>query len=59
MRDNIKRNTTMVISGLLLLIALPIGMSINFTPITEILILIGCIGAFLFSFGLLNFNTGR
>jgi len=58
-RDNIKRNTIMVISGLLLLIALPIGMSINSTPVTEILVLIGSIGALLFSFGLLNFNSGR
>lgn len=59
MEDVMKGNVTMVIGGLLLLIMLPIGMTINFTPITEICLLIGSIGALLFSFGLLNLATGR
>ena len=59
MEYNIKRNKTMVVIGLFLLIGLPIGMAINFTPITEMLILVGSIGMLLFSFGLLNLSTGR
>jgi len=54
-----EKNMPMVIGGLLLLIMLPIGMIINFTPIIEIFLLIGSIGALLFSFGLLNLVTGR